>query len=163
MASTPWPLNSGGATDASRTRRDVGHGPAVDLGVAEIDAGPAADIRVVVEQRSDLRLGQILGAAEPGEQLVVPVPSVQRGMRHECLQARTECERRRDHDYGENGADDRRTYGHCAGASTGFEREADPRHGRCRQARIGGRTRTAHDPRAGARSCRRPSRCGALR
>ena len=112
---------------------DHGDGLPVDLKRGEVDAAPRGDVVIVVEEFGHLVLGDV-AVALTRAQFVGPVPPVERGMRHEVVEAGAEGEGGGDHDDRERGAEDRRTHRHRVATHTRFEREADPRHCRHGQA-----------------------------
>ena len=69
------------------------------------------DVVVLRKERGRLVGGQILRAGEAGQHRVVPVPSVQRRVRDEVIQAGPERHRRHGHRHGQDGAEDRRSHG----------------------------------------------------
>ena len=69
----------------------------VDFGVVMVGSGPCGDVAVTVEQREGLRGDVVAGVEDVG-----PVPSVERGMGNEGLQAAAEGKSRRHHRHGED-------------------------------------------------------------
>ena len=135
----------------------------VDRSAREVDTGPRAHVAIVIEQRRHLLLRHVLLAAESGEQLVVPVPPVKRGTRHERMQARAERDGRSHHNDREDGADDRGTHRHGVAAGPGIERETNARDRRRRETGIPRLRGSVAEPRRRARSGRRAIRWGAWR
>ena len=111
-----------------RTLGQHRYGLSVELHGGEVHRRPRGDVGIVVEKVGGLLLGHV-AAVRAGAQFVVPVPAVQRGVRHEPVEAGPEREASGDHDDRERGADDRGSNGHRGASGSGLEREADAGHG----------------------------------
>ncbi len=104
------PVSGVGTTAAFGRTARTPHLLPVDLRVLEVHPGPVLHVRVVVEQGGRLRGGQVLGPREAGQQHVVPVPPVERGLGDQGGEAGPEDDRGHDHDDGQHRAEDGRAH-----------------------------------------------------
>ena len=123
----------------------IGHGHAVDLRVGEVVARLRRDVRIVTEEPRGLRRN----AVAVGGERVVPVPSVERRMRHERAETAAEGQCRRHDGDRQYRADERRAHRGRVAVDRRFEREADADDRGHGESEVGGEATGARTQRRG--------------
>ncbi len=123
------PRELGGARHRPRPHGQHGHRLPVQGGGLEVDAGPVGHVGIVVEEGGRFRRRQVLGGREAGQQGVVPVPSVERRLGDEGVEARCERERRHDHCDRDHRAEQRGAHRGGAASRAAAQRRSDAQLG----------------------------------